>query len=318
MTRARWLSPLMQLHDSFSYGVADVTGVKPMSAKSFNKRKGTLLPQLRERTDAPPRRMRVGEGPRDAWHANLRHLLASTNGTVVRGFKLFKLAVDPARWRLAGWLAMAHVVVSTVSPSGTTLYVDPNAHPGEIDEYIFVPSSRAHRELTDAQLLSGEWHLGSVVGGPDQLCERFVAHERLQGRTRSVVAASPDALVAKPRVVVRLPPHFAEWFRVNEIRNTPADLAELMGAPIFEWNRADEAEAEIDAIELYAGVIRNREACVDGVRGLKLELKCNEQLLRGELSIDQARRVFFSHFDATYKLYVERCTALGELTTASL
>ena len=276
--------------------------MRPMSTETFNKRKGTLLPMLRDRDDPPPRRMRTGEGAGDAWHANLRQLLESSNGTVVRGFKLFKLAVDGAHWRAPGWLATAHVVVATVSPSGTTVYTDPNSNTGGIGEFIFVPSARTHCELTDAQLLSGEWHTGNVVGGGGgvKFCEAFVEYEQLQGRARSVVATSVDALVAKPRVTVRLFPHFTEWARVRKIEHSVDDLAEMMGAPVFPCGESLDAEVEDDAIDMYATVSGNNEAHVDGLCGLKLELKCRNMLLRGELSVAEAREMFFEHFDQAY------------------
>ena len=285
----------MQFH-----GMIGVAGMRPMSTETFNKRKGKLLPMLRERDDPPPRRMRTGEGAGDSWHSNLQQLLESSNGTVVRGFKLFKLAVDGAHWRAPAWLATAHVVIATVSPSGTTVYTDPNCHTGDTGEFIFVPSARVHSELSDAQLLSGEWHTGNVVGGGVKFCEAFVEYEQLQGRARSVVATSVDALVAKPRVTVRLFPHFTEWARVRKIEHSVDDLAEMMGAPVFPCGESLDAEVEDDAIDLYAAVAKNEEACVDGLCGLKLELKCRNMLLRGELSVAEARGMFFEHFDQAY------------------
>ena len=299
--RARATVCSMDLHDGFAYGMVGVTGVRPMSTKTFNKLKGTLLPKLRERTDPPPRRMRAGEGARASWFANLRDEIALTGGAVVRGFKLCKLRVDPALWSDPVWLATAHVVVATVSPSGTTVYTDPNAQVDGTTEYIFVPTARAHRELADEQLLSGEWHLGSVVGGDVCFQARFLSHEMLQGRARSVVNVSPEKLVAKPRVLVRLPPHYAEWFRVNKIDTSLTELAEMMGAPVFPCNEDFPADDDVDALAQYAAVKRNEEACVGGLDGLQLELYCREKLLRGELSIARARRLFFNYFDTTYE-----------------
>jgi len=282
------------------HDLVGVMGASPMSAKAFNKRKGAILPKLRERADPPPRIMRVGSGSQELYHANLRAELVMSGGTPVRGFKLFKFKVDRAIWSAPAWRAMAHVVVATVSPSGTTVYTDPNEHYEDKPEYIFVPSARAHRELTDEQLLSGEWHTGSVVDGPAAFCARFIAHERLHGRARSVIAYTPEELRAKPMVIVRLPPHFSEWHRLSGIRNDVQTLAEMMGATVFPANAAPEANAEIDAIRALAAVTKNTEACVDGVRGLKLELKCTEQLMSGELRIAEARRLFLSHYDAVY------------------
>jgi len=191
--------------------------------------------------------------------------------------------------------------VATVSPSGTTVYTDPNNHDEDTPEYIFVPSARAHRELTDEQLLSGEWHTGRLVGGDPSFCELFCAHARMQGRACSVVATSPEALVSRPRVMVRTPPHFVEWFRLNALDSSIGELAEMMGAPVFPVDAAPANDSDVDAIAAYAAVTRSEEACVDGVRGLKLELKCNEQLMRGELSIPEARRIFLTHYDGLYE-----------------
>lgn len=271
-----------------------------MSTKTFNKRKGTLLPQLRERTDPPPRRMCVGSGFPESYFANLRTEIALNGGTPVRGFKLFKLVVDKDVWSEPAWRAGVHVVVATVSPSGTTVYTDPNNHHEDKSEYIFVPSARAHRELTDEQLLSGEWHMGSVVGGHPRFCARFIAHERLHGRARSVISWKPESLMAKPRVTVRLPPHFAEWHRVSDVGIECETLAEMMGATVFPCNASPEAGAEIDAIHAFASATKNTETCVDPMRGIKLELKCTEKLLSGELTVAEARRLFFTHFDATH------------------
>ena len=279
-----------------------LTGVKKcsiMSTKTFNKRKATLLPQLRERADPPPRRMCVGSGNPESYFANLRAEIALKGGTPVRGFKLFKLVVDKAYSSEPAWQASVHVVVATVSPSGTTIYADPNNRHEDNPEYIFVPSARAHRELTGEQLLSGEWLPGSVVGGHPRFCARFIALERLHGRARSVISWKPESLVAKPRVIVRLPPHFAEWHRISDVGVECEAMAEMMGATVFPCNAAPADHAEIDAIRALASVAKNTEACVDPVRGLQLELKCTEQLLSGDITVAEARRLFFTHFDAT-------------------
>lgn len=289
------MAAIPTLHD-----LVGANGMTLMSTKAFNKRKGSLLPQLRERTDPPPRLMRVGSGAHESYGANLRAQIALVGGVPVRGFKLFKFKVDKGAWSTPPWCAFAHVVVATTSPSGSTIYTDPNNHAEDKFEYIFVPSARVHRELTDEQLLSDDWHTGSVVGGPVSFCERFIAHERLHGRERSVISFTPEELVSKPKVVVRLGPHFAEWHRLSGIGSDIEEIAEMMGATVFPCNAAPEAHAEIDALRALKAVRKNSESCVDGVRGLKLELKCSEQLMSGELSVADARRLFLSHYDSVY------------------
>ena len=277
-----------------------VMGVTSMSSKYYQKHRSEILPRLRARNDPPPRLMRVGTGEREKYHANLRAEIERHGGSVVRGFKLYKFRMDKAIWKTASWRAMVHMVVATVSPSGTTVYTDPNREDADADEYIFVPSARAHPELTDEQLLSGDWFTGGVVGGVASFCARFIAHERLHGRSRSVIAYTPEDLRAKPVVVMRLPPHFAEWHRLSGHTADVDTLAEMMGATVFPIDAAPEDNAEIDAVRALAESANNTEACVNGMLGIKLELKCTKQLMSGELSVPEARRLFFSHYDNVY------------------
>ena len=265
----------------------------------FALRKDQLLPELRARADAPPRQMHPGTGQRANWWTNLAQRREERNGTLVRGFCLYEMApLSTKRARAPAWRCCFHMVVATRTPSDHVVYVDPNESRRRADEdvpYIFVPSSRAYASFTDAELLSDQWLVGSVLLGDARVCNAVLAYEQTRGRTRSVVATTPEALVAKPRVVVRMPHHFVEWHRARALANDAAAQAEAMGAAVFACGEADQA----DAIASYAAVTENTEACVDAVRGLKLELQCSEKLLRGELSVEEARQLFFAHFDRT-------------------
>jgi hypothetical protein len=299
-------------HEALVQTVLGLRGAdRCMSIKTYGKLKGSLLSQLRSRSDPPPRIMKTGVQPHSEWHANLRHLLHSTGGTVVRGFKLFKIQRESKHWQSVMWKATAHAVVATASASGSIVYADPNACGGSGNDegkYVFVPSTRAHQELTDAQFISGNWLTGSVVGGHCEFCNALVAYEKMCGRARSVVAISPELLVSKPRVVVRMPPHFVEWHHLRGLASNleqQAEQAELMGAAAFVCETALGTVAEgdgyevgrADAMRSYSAITESTEAWVDGVGGLKLELECREKLLRGALSVEEARRLFFSHFD---------------------
>lgn len=268
-----------------------------MSAKAFAKQKGPILQCLRTRTDPPPRLMQAGAGAPGEWHARLLALLERADATVVRGFKLYKLPVDLAYWKTPAWLATTHVLVATVSESGNVVYTDPSA--SEDSPYIFVPSDRAHRDLTTEQLLSGQWLAGSVVGGSSRFCQAFAIHEQVHGRHRSVVGVSPEELKAKRNVFVRMMPHFVEWYRARGYTNGTEVQAELMGAPVY--NVGTEVD-EQDTLAAYTAMTENKEAYVNGVLGFKLELKCRQKLMRGELSIGDVRDVFFAHFDSCAQL----------------
>ena len=269
-----------------------------MSAKTFKKQKATILPRLRARTDPPPRLMRPGTGAADQWHASLCALLERPDAVLVRGYRLYKLSVDLGHWGEPAWLALTHMVVATVSESGNVVYEDPTEL-GEEEEYVFVPSDRAHRDLTTEELLSNRWLLGSVVGGNPRFCEAFVIHEEAYGRQRSLVAASPEELVAKANVFVRMMPHFMEWYKLRGYTCGMETQAELMGAPVFDIG----AEVgEHDALAAYNAAVCNPEAYADGVAGLKLELKCRQQLMRGEITIDDVKTLFFAHFDSCARI----------------
>jgi hypothetical protein len=268
-----------------------------MSAKTFKKQKAAILPRLRSRTDPPPRLMRPGDGDPDQWHAALRALLEKPGAAAVRGFRLYKLPVDLAHWGEPAWIALTHVVIATVTESGNVVYQDPTA--SEDGEYVFVPSDRVHRDLTTDEMLSNRWLLGSVVGGHPRFCEAFIIHEEAHGRQRSLVARAPEDLVAKANVFVRMMPHFMEWYKLRGYTCGMETQAELMGAPVFD---VGEEVNEHDALAAYNAAVCNPEAYADGVLGLKLELKCRQQLMRGEITIDDVKTLFFAHFDSCAKV----------------
>ena len=270
-----------------------------VTPERFAKCKARLLPELRARGDAPPRQLVPGAGARATWWANLAQLLrTSDGGALVRGFCLYE--VLPRRSRMCAWRGCFHAVVETRTPSGHATYTDPSEARREADAgapYIFVPSSRAYASLTDAELLSGDWLVGSVLLGDARACDAALAYEQTRGRRASLVARTPEALVAKRRVAVRLLPHFGTWARLRALDEDPEALGELMGMPVH----APGAEAdEADAVASWQAVASNPESYVSGVEGLKLELECREKLLAGTVSLETVRTRFFAYYDTTY------------------
>lgn len=267
----------------------------------FALRKDQLLPQLRARTDAPPRQMYPGTGQSAERWANLSQRRDARDGTLVRGFCLYELpGAFGNRRKLVAWRCCFHVVVETRTPSGRIVYEDPNEARRTCDAgapYIFVPSSRAHADLSDEQLLSGAWFLGSVLLGDAAFCNMVLVQEQGRGRRSSVVALLPEALVAKRNLAVRLLPHFVTWMRLRAIEEDPETLGELMGMPVHEPGAAED---ETDAAEAYQAVAANPESYVNGVEGLTLELSCREGLFAGTLSFAEAKGRFFGYYDRTY------------------
>ncbi len=268
-----------------------------MSTKTYGKLKTRMLPQLRARSDPPPRIMRAGTGDPVEWDTNLRALLKVPGATLVRGFKLYKMPVDLEHWGEPAWFATTHTVVANTTKSGTLVYTGPTAN--EDEPYLFVPSSRAHRDLTDEQLISGHWISGSVVGGHPRFCEAFVLHAQTRGRQYSVIATTPEALVAKRNVFVHFLPHYKAWYRQRNHAEGMEILAEMMGFPIY--NKGDDIDEE-DMIAAYNAMAENPEAYVNGLVGLKLQLTSQQQLMRGQVTVEQVRQTFFAHYDSSVVL----------------
>ncbi len=273
-----------------------------LTPERFGLCKERLLPALRERGDPPPRQMCPGTKPRGAWLANLARLLQTSGGTLVRGFCLYELPhSNPERTRASAWRCCFHAVVETFTPNSCSIYVDPSEARRECDDglpYIFVPSARAHAELTDDQLLSGEWLVGSVLLGKPRLCKSLVAAAQTRGRQHSVVGLSAETLVSKRRVTVSLLPHFGTWARLRGVEEDPETLGELMGMPALAvGTKTDEA----DAIAAYQSVADNPESYVNGLEGLQLELACREELFAGTLTFEDVRERFFAYFDDAYE-----------------
>ena len=299
MPNVKQQQPQLQRNEAPLADVLKLKGTPPqcMSTKTYGKLKTKILPQLRARSDPPPRIMRAGTGDPDEWNEDLHALLRAPGATLVRGFKLYKLLIDREYWGEAAWFATTHVVVATTTESGNVVYADPTSC--DDDPYIFVPSSRVHRDLTDEQLISGEWISGSVVGGHPRFCEAFVLHEQVHGRQRSVIAATPEELVAKRNVFVRFHPLFVVWYRDRGHTDGLEILAEMMGCPIH--NKGEEIDEE-DVITAFNAMAENPEAYVSGVTGYKLGLTCQHQLMRGEVTVDQVRETFFAHYDSSVLL----------------
>ena len=273
-----------------------------MSLEIFSKLKRQLLPEIRNRNDPPPRQLRHGEGARGIWLGNLERLLASSGGTLVRGFALYEIPLNAAHWREPAWRCTFHMVVQTTLDSGKTVYTDPNAAMNAEDQdslYIFVPSSRAHAELDDAQVLSNSWITGSVIGGNRSFCEAMVIDQKTRGRRWSVIGLTPETLVAKRNVKVKLLPYFGTWIKSREIPEDPKSLGELMGMETYDYHaKVDESDPAV----AYDAVSGNAESYTNGVEGLKLEMTCRQQLLAGTISLTDVQDKFFAYFDETYGL----------------
>ena len=280
--------------------VAVSDAVRLMTREEFDALKAIVLPLLRAKGDPAPRILQPGRGDRASWFRNVRELLARTpGGTLVRGYKLFVFRLDPHVFRSIAWKAQFHVVVARAGESGKLLYECANkGHPGNEEElpFVFVPSSRAHAEVSDTDLIENKFIMGSVVGGNSTFTDALVMDKRLRGRRFSVIATCPEACVAKHNVKVRTLPYFTEWFRLRDVKGDLHNLAEQFGMPCC--NVGDEANFdEEDLNQLWERVQSNEESLISGVYAIKMELEARRDLFTGATTLDAVRLAFFDYYD---------------------
>lgn len=205
------------------------------SGPDFSTHRKRILPTLRAKDDPHPRLLQHGTGPPQTPFDNVRAaLLADPTLRPVRGYRLMRCPYEDGLL----WRAQFRVVVSrpVVLSSGkavetyedVTQAFDEEIRMGE-DRFVFVPSSRAHREQSDADLTSGLFHYGCIVGGESVVADALVNHYTLHGRRKGIIALTPETCVARRRMLVSIYPHFVEWMMQHEPDEDVDGLAEDMG-----------------------------------------------------------------------------------------
>ena len=280
---------------------------KVMSAKRFTKHRHTILPPLRAQVDAPPRTMRGasrGDTVNETFFTTLTDCLreAGPNAELVRGFKMFELKLSKPTWGSSwAWKAQFWAVVARPigdPEDGNVKYTDPNSP--EEAPFVFVPSSLIHSELATDDLLSGDFLLGTVVGGCRAFVVRVLIELSLKGRRLSVAAASASGCVAKKKVTVRPLPLFDKWYNSRNHTETMAALGELMGFPVAEPGQVID-DTDIDSLMRCI----SPESLLDSFETLELELSSRSELLSGKLSIADARSKLFAHFDHLWEMLLK-------------
>lgn len=278
-----------------------------MTPSEFKLLKRYLLPDLRAKDDPPPRVVEPGKGDRTQWFTNVRELLEKTpNGKPVRGYKLFVVPLDVSVWQCPAWKAQFHMVIHR--PSDTNARgVYECANVGHTDEesstpFVFVPSSRAHPDISDAELLADKYLPGCVVGGNTVFADAICIDQRVRGRRYSGIATCPEMCVLQRNVVVRLLPHYTEWYKLRAIHVARKDdmqnLAEQMGMPTFN---VGEPVDEHDLDMLYEQVTLNTESLICGLEGIKMEMEARRALMSGETMFERVRDDFFAYFDRSHQ-----------------
>ena len=274
-----------------------------MTPSEFTALKKYVLPELRAKGDPPPRVVAPGKGDRARWFSNVRELLEKTpHGTPVRGYKLFVVPLNESVWQHPAWKAQFHMVIHR--PSDTNARgVYECANLGHVDEeastpFVFVPSSRAHPDVSDADLLADKYLPGCVVGGNAAFADAICIDQRVRGRRYSGIATCPEMCVLQRNVLVRLLPHYQTWYRERGLKGDMQNLAEQMGMPTFN---VGEPVDEQDLDMLYNQVTLNTGSLICGIEGIKMEMEARRMLMCGDTTFEQVRDDFYAYFDRSYQ-----------------
>ena len=205
------------------------------SGPDFSANRKRILPTLRAKDDPHPRLLQHGTGSPQTPFDNVREaLVADPTLRPVRGYRLMRCPYDEGLlWRAQFRVVVARPVVLSSGKTVDTYRDVTRAFDEEIrmgdDCFVFVPSSRAHREQSDAELTAGLFHFGCVVGGESVVADALVTHYTLRGRRKGIIGLTPETCVARRRMLVSLYPHFVEWQMAYEPDEDVDGLAEDMG-----------------------------------------------------------------------------------------
>lgn len=278
-----------------------------MSVAEYNASKRLVGRTLRHTGDPPPRVMAHGRGCILALCATVEALLKQRPGArLVRGYKLH--TVPLSQYAVAerdGIKATFHVVLAAPSRDDPTSDVYECAckafNPLDQEKpFVFVPSSRAHPQIGDAELLENRWILGCVVFGNLSWADMLCTTSRVAGRRPSVIGTTPEACVSKRHWRVRLHPYFQEWYADRKPVRHPSDdlqgFAELFGFPVYPVG--DDRWKAPDYWSIQQGIADNDAALVPGNETLLLWSLTKWRLCAGEITGEEARALLFAHYDA--------------------
>lgn len=192
------------------------TWCRPMAPPEFTRHKNEIMKLLRKKGDAAPVcNVKPGIlGEQDALLSVRTFLDQSENAdcSLVRGFRMFVFIDTNERFSYA-----ARSDVAVRLPNGSIVSFTANKRGAKDAPFIFVPSSRMHVELSDESLLSGFYHLSTVVGGAKQVVNAIsMVQKQLSLFERRLFCTNPDHSMAVPSAHVRYYPFFAEFLASNQ------------------------------------------------------------------------------------------------------
>ena len=184
--------------------------------------------------------------------------------------------------------------------------------------FVFVPSSRAHRELSDQDVLSMKYETGLVLDGDSPgYRDAMINHLQLCGRRPSIIGRSPETCTAKERVNITYFPFFKQWLDEEHPFESPDTLAELMGFPVRPYKGNDEEDwlapfalfmENLQAMTVDEAVEHYRHpsshAIVDPSCTFALVKRLRSSLSHEDFDEQKQRDMFYKH----YELQLERVT----------
>ena len=220
-----------------------------LSVAVYNMNKRAIRKHLCNTTDPKAAIVRSGNCNVDHFAARATrdrlaalHAEGKTHCKVVRGYRLVSLSDGSNSVVTASYTARSEVVIDL----GDGNYECQSSAPTgvENDRFVFVPSSRVHPELSDDQILSGYYLLGSVVGGPPEITTTLLRlRDQMSHFDKRRLCGSPEEAVSGRSLAIRKFPGFARWSdTVSRLPKTVfTDASIAFGFP-FREVRDDEIE----------------------------------------------------------------------------
>jgi len=182
-------------------------------------------------------------------------------------------------------------------------------------QFVFVPSSRGHAELTDEDILSERHETGVVLHGDSpNYRDAMIGHLRLCGRRPSIIGATPEDCVSQERVVVSYFPFFRQWIDEEHPGESPDTLAELMGFPVRPHRGYDRESCDVwiqpavqlmealktmsvdDAVEAFRNT--KAHAITDPSCTFALTQRIINRLSNDDFDEGKQRALFYKHYEA--------------------
>ena len=254
-----------------------------------------------------------------------RYAAAGVSVRAARGWKMFGMVVGG---RIIGWRAAFHIVVEHLDPAQREkrIYECATPHPwGGKEPFIFLPSSRAHAEVSDGALLNDDDRLqfGVVFGcNPEASvlkASTIYVNRVLEIAKKHLPAGKlPEEVVSRDLHPCCIPPLFEEWCAERHPDMNVHTVAMLMGFPklspcssnksmLLSWlANADEGEEE----QGDHGFVKASDVIT---QSQMLQIMVNEKKISNEKATELMFAIFDKREACRYEINPEVCCTVGPI-----